>query len=181
MANLGFIKTAFKDYKVGALFRSSPFVIRKVLEMLPDDCKYVIEYGAGDGIITKKILHDLPADGKLIALELNPTFITDLKKISDPRLQVLHVDVRAASKDFSSLGLPRVDAVISGIPFSFFKPDMRKEIVINTHRGLREGGRFIVYQYSTLMKKHLEQSFGSITISYEPRNILPYYIMVAEK
>ncbi len=166
---------------VGAWFRSSRFVINKILRQLKPGYRYIVEYGAGDGVITQQLLKQLPKDGKVIALEINQLLLAELRTIKDPRLIVLDASVVDMSKDFSRLGLPHIDAVISGIPFTFFPPPVRKEIMQNTYNGLIEGGRFIVYQYSLLMFPHLKRAFPKRHFVYEPRNVLPYFIMVGEK
>ncbi len=176
-----YLKNYFKDIKVGAVAPSSRFVIKKVIKLLHRSTKYVVEYGAGDGVMTKEILKMLPKDGVLVAVETNNVLIKELKKIHDPRLVIMHEDVLKVSKDFSMLGLPQIDVVISGIPFSFFKSAIRKELIRRTAHGLDAHGQFIVYQYSILVMPILKKHFKTVKVSFEPRNFLPYFIMRAEK
>ena len=56
-----------------------------------------------------------------------------------------------------------------------------KIIVRKTRDYLRDGGKFIVYQYSTHMKKYLRIYFNKVSINFEPRNLPPIFIMVCEK
>lgn len=183
MPNINFLKTALMDYKVGALTPSSNFVVKQILKKLPHHSRAcIVEYGAGDGVITKALLEHMPPDGKLVAIEMNPHFIALLKNIHDPRLQIVHGDVLKISKNLASLKLPRIDAVISGIPFSFFNSHERHLITKNTYNKLSEHGRFILYQVSPLMFTYLKKYFKKkIDLSLEVRNFPPYFIMVAEK
>ncbi len=183
MSKVHFLKTALQDYKVGALTPSSNFVVKQIVKKLPHHSRAcIIEYGAGDGVITKALLEHMPPDGKLIAIEMNPHFITLLKKIRDPRLQIIDGDVLKICKDLSVLKLPRIDAVISGIPFSFFNSNERHIIAKQTFQKLSEHGRFILYQVSPLMFPYLKKYFKKkINLSLEVRNFPPYFIMVAEK
>ncbi|MEK7636172.1 MAG: rRNA adenine N-6-methyltransferase family protein [Patescibacteria group bacterium] len=183
MSKLNFFKTALNDYKVGALTPSSSFVVKQILKKLPHySCACIVEYGAGDGVITKALLERLPENGKLIAIEMNPHFIAVLKKIRDPRLEIVDGDVLKICKKLSILKLPRIDAVVSGIPFSFFNSNERREITKHTFRGLSNQGRFILYQVSPLMFPYLKKYFKKkIDISLEVRNFPPYFIMTAEK
>lgn len=176
-----YLKNYLKDIKIGAVSPSSRFVIKKVVSQLHRDAKYIVEYGAGDGVMTKEILKTLPKDGVLVAVETNKTLIKDLRKIRDRRLVIVHDDVLKLSKDFSVLGLPRIDAVISGIPFSFFKSAVRKDLIRRTAEGVASRGQFIVYQYSILVMPILKKHFKAVRLSFEPRNFLPYFIMNAEK
>lgn len=181
MKAIDFLKVALKDYKVGAVAKSSKYTVRAILKQVKPGYKLVVEYGAGDGVVTKELLSRLPSDAKVVAVELNKDFLPMLNDIKDDRLAVQNEDVVRLSQDFSPAGAKDADAVISGIPFSFFKPATREEIVRNTHRNLRKGGAFIVYQYSPLMLPVLKKYFKHVTMTVEPRNVFPYFIMVAEK
>lgn len=177
-----FIKEMIKDYRVGALTRSSKFVVNKILKDIDfKKHKVIIEYGPGDGILTKAILKKLPKDGRLIVIETNKEFVSNLNKIDDSRLEVHSEDVRNFLKKQSSLNLEKVDLVISGIPFTFFNLETRKEVVKETFDILNNDGSFVVYQYSLLIMAILKNFFTSVQISFEPRNFLPYFIMKANK
>lgn len=182
MKPIDFIKIAIKDYKrVGAITISSKHTIKRIIKELKPGCKYIVEYGAGSGVITKEILKILPSDGRVIALELNYNLFKALSGIKDKRLTPLYKNVIQVSRDFLPFGLPRIDAVISGIPFSFLKKAERKEVVKNTHDGLAEGGRFIVYQTSLLALPILKKNFKKVRYRLELRNLPPYFIMMGEK
>ena len=181
MNGIDFIKAVIKDYKIGAVTSSSKYVVQGIVREIKPGHKYIIEYGAGDGVVTKEILNCLPPDGRLIAFELNKDFISQLKKIHDRRLTVVNEDAVMASRDFQKFGLPRIDAVISGIPLTLISPKAREELIRNTYSALSEGGLFLVYQYSPLVFPVLKKIFKNIRLSFEPRNFLPYFIMRAEK
>lgn len=181
MNSLSFIKAAIKDYKVGAITASSRYTVQQVVGELNSKYKYIIEYGAGDGVITKEILKVLPADGKLIAVEVNRDLLRELRKVKDRRLIVADEDVIKLSENFSQFHLPRIDAIISGIPFTFLEPKKRKTLIANTHSGLAQGGVFIVYQVSPLILPLLKKYFTNVRLRFEPRNLPPYFIMRAEK
>ncbi len=182
MKPIDFIKIAVRDYKnVGAVAPTSKYTVKKVIKGLKPEYKYIIEYGAGSGVFTKEILNVLPHDGKIIAIEMNSNFLKELSKIKDGRLIVLSGDVTKISRDFSQLGLPRVDVIVSGIPISFLKPLERKELVKNTHDILEGGGRFIVYQYSLKILPILKDIFREVSYSFEPRNLPPCFVMIGGK
>jgi phospholipid N-methyltransferase len=181
MKAIDFVKVALKDYKVGALTKSSKYTVRAITNKVRPGHKLVVEYGAGDGVITRELLSRLPADAQVVAVELNKEFLDLLGGIKDDRLLVKGEDVLKLSESFSGSGIGQADAVISGIPFSFFSPATRAKIVRNTQRNLREGGVFIVYQYSPLMLPVLKKYFRRVTMTLEMRNMFPYFIMVAEK
>jgi len=181
MTNFDFFKMAIKDYRVGAITESSKFVIRKVISYLKPEHKYIVEYGAGNGVVTREILKSLPAGGRLAAVELNADFAAQLEKIKDPRLIVVRGDVLVVSAELSKLGFPQIDAVICNMPFTVIKAETREEIVRNTQVAIREGGMFLVYQYSVLVLPLLKKHFSKVELSFEPRNLPPYFFMKAEK
>lgn len=177
-----FLRTAIKDYKqVGALFASSRYAIQHVVGKIQPEHRFVIEYGAGNGVITKAILEHLPKEGNVVAIELNYELVEEVKKIQDERLTVVRGDVVVLAKHLERLGLPEIHAVVSGIPYSFLKPKIREQVVCNTHAQLVEDGIFVVYQNSLLMLPLLKKYFHRCHISFEPRNFFPYFIMTAQK
>lgn len=179
---LGFLKNALRDFShVAALFPSTPFACRAIAGNLPAGPRLVVEYGPGSGVVTRELLRKLPMDGQLIAYEINRAFAAELRRGADRRLVVNEGDIVDASARLRELAPGGVDAVVSGIPFSFLSPYSRDLVVKNTHAALREGGRFVVYQNTAKMVKPLRRHFREVSSRFEPRNLFPYFIMVAEK
>ena len=65
---------------VGAITRSSGYLVRSVADKLPVNLSTIVEYGAGDGVMTRILLEHLAPTGRLIAIEANDAFIDELKK-----------------------------------------------------------------------------------------------------
>ena len=182
MRNINFIKKAISDYRVAALTASSKFVVNQILDRLREiSPRYVVEYGPGDGVITREILKLLPEDGRLIAIETNDEFCNELEKIADKRFTLIRGNVLDVAKDYSKLGVDYADAVVSGIPFTYFNPTSRENVIADTHRGLNEAGVFIVYQFSPLVRPILKKNFSKVSTQFELRNFPPYFIMEARK
>jgi len=152
-----------------------------MIKHLPSPDKTVVEYGGGDGTLTEYLLEALPNESALWCLEVNASFAKDLQKIQDPRLKVFHEDVRKFVTRIRELEPNGVDAVISGIPFSFLAPAERDKVIQKTYEGLRPGGKFIVYQYSPRLRERMARVFGNCKLEFEPRNMFPLFIMVATK
>ncbi len=177
MNYIKFLKIALRDYwLVAALMPSSKYVVRKILSQFKPEYRMVVEYGAGDGVITKEILKVLPANGKLIAIKINPDLLTELEKIRDPRLKIWQGDVL----ELSAL-LPKSDIIISGIPFSLIDHEKKEKIMRQTVNALNEGGLFIAYQNSPILPKTLKKFFSETKWLFEPRNFLPYFILISKK
>lgn len=181
MRAIDFLKASLTDYRVAALTPSSRYVVRGIVRHIPSRARGVVEYGAGDGVITREILRILGAEAKVAAIEIREEFVRELARISDPRLSVIHDDVISISARSDALGLPPIDAVVSGIPFSWLAPATRREVVHHTHHFLAPGGVFIVDQHSLLMLPVLKQIFPRVEWYFEPRNLPPHFTMVAYK
>lgn len=183
---LNFIKTAALDPNIGAVARSSRYVVKTVLSKLKGEVlNQVWEYGPGDGVVTREILKLLPKNGKLTVIETNAHFVRSLKQIPDARLEIIHGTIQETLPRLLkqiSLEKIKVDAIISSVPFSFFTPRERDQIIRQTSSALRDNGKFVVFnQYTPLMffpiKKHLKK----LRLSYEFRNLPPCFIFSAKK
>ncbi len=178
-----FFKIALFDRSIGALARSSKYVVRRVTEVLDDrHFRRVVEYGPGDGVMTRELLRHLPPDGELIAVEANPKFVKMLKKIRDPRLRVIEGTIQEVAPRLLRYGFGHVDLAVSSIPFSSLSEHDREAVVRHTFDALADGGDFIVFhQYSRLMLNPLKKFFPDVHTSFEPRNVLPCFIIFAQK
>lgn len=181
MGLIPFLKTALKDMRrVGAVMPSSRFAVRRILRQVPADARFALEYGPGDGVLTRELLKRLPPDGRILAIETNDEFVGCLRRIQDSRLTVVHGDARLAAAFARQHGFAGFDLALSGIPFSLLPGELRRDIVSMTHDLLRSGGVFVVYQTSPLMVPYLKRQFG-VKTSVEPLNVPPYFVMRAER
>ena len=71
--------------------------------------------------------------------------------------------------------------MVTSIPLTFYSAAERESLIANTAALLATGGAMIVYQYTPLVWPLLKRHFRRVTMRFEPRNILPYFIMRAEK
>lgn len=175
-----FVRAAFADGNVAAVTNSSKYVVTSVMRQLPAPLTSVVEYGPGDGVATQALLRRLPAGGKLLAIESNPEFHRLLKRIKDPRLQVVLGNARDTAAIMRDHGFHKPDAVISSIPFSFLTDEERCHILRQTRDALPAHGVFIIFhQYSRLALKPLRNYFDSVNISFEVRNVFPCFTFCA--
>ena len=178
-----FFKVVLKDYwRVAAFYPTPISVVQKVLSRINPEAKYFIEYGAGNGAFTREILKKLPKDGKLVAIEVNQDFIKQLKKINDPRLILFPGGVERISQNLSQFGLPKIDVIVSGIPFSRINKKEREEIIKNSWQFLAKNGVFVTYQNVPVVTPVLKRHFKKINWYFDPRNLLfPYFVIFAKK
>lgn len=175
-----FVKILLNIGEVGAIAESSDYVVRRSLGRVHGPFHTVVEHGAGSGVMTKELLKLLAPKGTLTVVESNPGFARSLRELGDPRMRVIESSIQEAM--LPGGGLPeKADLVVSSIPFSFLKPEEQDAVIEHTARMLGEEGILIVFhQYSTLIKKTLEKYFQTVSVSFEPRNIFPCFILFAK-
>jgi len=176
----GFLK---RPVMVGAVAPSSRFTINKMLAPVDwENTKLFVEYGPGVGTFTRPILDKLSADGKLIVIDTNPDFIRYLKQsIPDPRLIAVHgsaADVKRIIKDH---GFEHADYIASGLPFSTLPPGVGGEIGAATGRAIRDGGAFLVYQFSPKVRQFIAPHFERLVRGFEWVNVPPATLFWAYK
>lgn len=177
-----FLKNAIFDPKVAALTISSPYMVNRVLKHITKPLDLIIEYGPGQGIMTRALLSHLSPCGKFIVIESNKEFVETLRRIRDSRIEIIEGNVQDVIPVLKECGIFDVDLVVSSIPFSFIKSSDRTKIVKDTYDFLAPKGSFIIFhQYTPLMYKPLKQLFAYVTLAFEPRNILPCFIIQAKK
>lgn len=160
---------------VGSIIPSSRFTIEKMLAPVNwPECKLFVEYGPGVGTFCRPVLERLPRDGTLIVIDTNPLYIDYLKAtIADSRF----IPVLGSAADVEAIirahGHDHADYVLSGLPFSTLPDGVGPAIAAATHRVLRPGGAFLVYQYSAKARDFMARHFTRIDRGLELLNIPP--------
>ncbi len=179
MNKIEFFINYLKDPQIAAIVQTSKFTVKSILEKIDFanvDC--VIEYGPGDGVVTKELLKRMNPDSKLFAFEMNRTMLKELKKINDKRLVLVNDLAQNLPQHMHGI---KADLVVSGIPFSKIKGKEKSDLIKSTANALNDQGTFVVYQYTPAMKKHLQPHFSRVETALEPFNIPPTFIMTAHK
>ena len=167
---------------LGSIVPSSRFLIKQLLE--PIDfarARVIVEYGPGVGGITLEVLRRMRADAVLIAIEMNPDFVSYLRgSINDRRLHVVEGSAVAVDDILRRCGHQRADYIISGIPFSTIPAPTRERILRKTCDVLEPRGAFLVYQFSTRVLQDLKRIFGYVGRRFEPLNVLPAHLFICQ-
>ncbi len=168
---------------LGSLVPSSNALVNRLAQRVDwPNTRVLVEYGPGVGTITAAMLKRLPPDGVLVAIDYNRDFADYLRRtLPDPRLRVAHASAADVEDVLRRHGLDGADCVVSGIPHSTLSPELRANIFKSTHRVLRPGGTFIVYQFTGAVLPQLQQVFGQVDQQFEPRNILPARIFCCSR
>ena len=160
---------------VGSIIPSSRYTIAKMLAPVKwDECALFVEYGPGVGTFCRPVLERLRRDGQLIVIDTNPLFIDYLRAtITDSRFVAVLGSAADVEAIVAAHGHAAADYVLSGLPFSTLPDGVGPEIAAATHRVLRVGGAFLVYQFSARARDFMARHFRRIDAGFAPFNILP--------
>lgn len=182
--NLFFLKESLKKFKTqGAFFPSSVYLSEKMLKpIIFKDDVFIIELGAGTGVLTKKLIAKLPKDGKLLVFEINPLQAEFLKKnITDERMIIIEEDAAKMSDYLRKNGLSKADYILSGLPLGNFSKKVVKKILLEIKENLKDDGCYIQFQYLLADWLNIKKLFDIKIIGYEIRNIPPAFVYLCKK
>ena len=118
----------------------------------------------------------------MIAIDTNAEFIEFLRRdIDDPRLIAVTGSAADVEKIVAAHGFDHADYVLSGLPFSTLPPGVGEAIGKATARVIRDGGAFLVYQFSPKVKDFLTPHFATIDHDMEWWNVPPAQLYWAWK
>jgi phospholipid N-methyltransferase len=160
---------------VGSIIPSSRFTIDKMLERVDwDECRLFVEYGPGVGTFCGPVLERLRRDGRLIVIDTNPLFVDYLNRtIDDPRFTAVLGSAADVERIVQAHGHEHADYILSGLPFSTLPDGVGPAIAAATHRILRPGGAFLVYQFSAKARDYMADHFAHIEQGFEALNLPP--------
>ena len=160
---------------VGSIIPSSRFTVAKMLGPVKwDECRVFVEYGPGIGTFCRPVLSKLRRDGQLIVIDTNPLYIDYLKRtITDSRFSAVLGSAHEVEEIVRAHGHDHADYVLSGLPFSTLPDGIGAEIAAATHRILRPGGAFLVYQFTAAAREFMARHFSRIDQGFEFWNVLP--------
>lgn len=138
----------------------------------------IVEYGSGNGIITKQILDKMNSDAVLICFEINNEFYNHLNNINDKRLTVLNISAENIISVLKHNNINEVDCFISSLPLAIIPNEIGHNILINSKSVLKKEGYFIQYQYSLSFYKKLKEIFTkkNVSLNFEIKNLPPAFI-----
>ena len=168
----GFLK---HPVMVGSIIPSSDRLIAKMLGPVDwANCKLFVEYGPGVGTFCRPILERMAPDATLVAIDTNEDFVRYLRgTIADSRFSAVLGSAADVEQIVRDHGFEHADYVLSGLPFSTLPPGVGPAIAAATHRVLRPGGAFLVYQFSPKVRDFLDPHFGRIDHGMEWWNVPP--------
>jgi len=178
-----FFRNFFRHPRMlGSIIPSSRFLIKQLLEPIDwDKAHVIVEYGPGVGGITAEILRRMRPDARLIAIEMNPEFVSFLRRnLVDERFQVVEGSAADVKEIMQRFGHTKADYIISGIPLGSMPVSVREPILRHTCEALAAGGSFLVFQFTTRVLPDLNRVFRYVKRKFEPLNILPAHLFFCQ-
>lgn len=160
--------------QVGSVIPSSRFLERRLVRAAAiADADCVVELGPGTGGTTRALLEVMRPEAKLLTIELDRHFAELLNTIGDPRLFSHHGSAADLGQILLEYGLPRPDAIVSGIPFSTMPKAVGCAILQVIHEHLAPGGRFVAYQFRGHVGRMGSTILGEPEVELEWLNVPP--------
>ena len=155
---------------VGSIIPSSRFTVEQDARVPSkwDECELFVEYGPGVGTFCRPVLDRLRRDGALIVIDTNPLYIDYLKHtIGDSRFHAVLGSAEDVEAIVKAHGYDQANYVLSGLPFSTLPAGVGPAIAAATHRVLKPGGAFLVYQFSARARDFMARHFRHIDSGWE--------------
>ncbi|QDT15120.1 class I SAM-dependent methyltransferase [Alienimonas californiensis] len=132
---------------VGAVLPSSRFLAEAMLDSVNwDAAECVLEFGPGTGPFTRFVPDRLKPDARFLAVERDPAFVARLQR-ELPHVDVAHADVTDAAGELKRRDLGPADAILCGLPWAAFPPELQNRLMTATLDCLKPGGSFATFAY----------------------------------
>jgi phospholipid N-methyltransferase len=176
----GFLK---RPRQVGSIIPSSRFLERRIARAAGiERARLVVELGPGTGGTTRALLRQMRPDAVLLAIEIDPGFVSVLRRlIPDPRLIVHEGSAADVSNILAKHDLGAPDVILSGIPFSTMTRPLGRAILRSVHDALEPGGVFVAYQVRDRVKTLGCEVFGRARTDMVLLNVPPMRVYRWEK
>lgn len=121
----------------------------------------VVELGPGTGVVSAALRRRLPEGARHIAVEIDPGMVEHLRH-TRPWLEVRQGDAADLQKLLADDGVDRVDAVVSGLPWTLFAESVQRGIVEQVTRVLAPGAPFTTFAYSHVTRFPSQRRFRDV-------------------
>ena len=182
MSKKQFLVESIRDFKTtGAWIPSQKFLIEDITKLVNKDKKMlIVEFGSGEGCVTKKIVEKMSKDSNLLAFELNKNMASIMKKhfSKEKRIKIVQDNV---INSHNYIKHKKADLVISSIPLGNLN---KKEVFSILHSAksiLNKEGIFVQYQYLGWDMLKLKKTFNNLKINWIPLNFPPAFVYTCKK
>ncbi|MDO8529560.1 MAG: methyltransferase domain-containing protein [bacterium] len=177
-----FLKNFIKSPKyTGSIKSSSSFLAKKMVKRADlGNAKTIIELGPGTGVITKVIIDQMGKDSALWTFDINKEFV-DYLNGKYPKANHIHSDILKMKEEMTKNNVKNADAVISGIPFSFYSKKECEEMLDSISDVMHKNSILVLFSYSKLRFKTFLSKFNKVNVDFVLLNIPPAYVLTLSK
>lgn len=173
-----------KPRTVGAVLPSTTYLAKKMTGDIDfKKASYIIELGPGTGVFTDHLLAKRREKTVILIIEYNREFYKQLvQRYKDEKnLIIINGSAENLGKYMKAYRIPHADFIVSGLPFSSLPKEMSNSILKSAQDALRDGGKFVTFQYTTWKKMMIETYFSKMEVKRELRNFPPAYVFSCTK
>ncbi len=176
MSRFKFLLEAIKNFReVGTVTRSGKALSEKIASFIDQNDIYILELGAGDGAITKRILDRMSPNGILLSFEINPNMYENLLKIEDPRFFPINDSAENMEKYMMEHKIKSFDSIVSAIPYIVLPEELAKKILGLCKKNLKKGKSYMQVHYAKTLIDLYKGVFGNLETHFVLFNIPPAY------
>lgn len=183
MSTLSFLREGLRHLRTtGTITRSGRSLCKAAIDRIDfEKARVIVEFGAGDGVITKHILNKLHPDGIVIAFEVFEELCNEMRAIDDPRLIVAQDSAEKVGDYLAKAGFEQADHIVSALPFTTLPEQLGKNIVNEAKAHLKPGGQFNQVHYSLKTRHYYEAAFSQVNTRWIPWNLPPAFVIYCRK
>ena len=161
----------------GTITPSSPILINRLLKPIDfSKAKCIVELGPGNGCFTRELLRRMTDVCVLVCFEVNDEFVDQLNALCDPRMHVYNACASSIREVLDELNIDEVDHIVSSLPLALIDDEVVSNILASARENLREGGRFLQYQYSLKNYSDVKPVFSDVKLKFTLRNMPPAFV-----
>ncbi|HQZ27372.1 MAG: hypothetical protein KBF76_02680 [Verrucomicrobiales bacterium] len=133
--------------QVGAIAPSSVELASLMTDWLDwNTLTSVIEYGPGTGVVTEVVTKRIQQQTRFFAIERDPQ-LAAISRLRCPNVDVYEDCVSRVPTLCQEAGILQVDAILSGLPWASFSPELQDRLLAAMFEVLPPGGKFATFAY----------------------------------
>jgi phosphatidylethanolamine/phosphatidyl-N-methylethanolamine N-methyltransferase len=155
---------------IGAVLPSSAALARIMLAPIDfASARAIVEFGPGTGAFTQAIAARLKPGCRYLGVELNPAFARNLAE-RFPELEFVNGSAADLSKILAERRIPRVDAIVCGLPWATLPVSLQETVFGAMDRALSPRGIFVTFGYfqslvmpaAQVLRRRLRRAFAEV-------------------
>lgn len=147
---------------IGAVAPSGPALSDLLASVVPTEgAPTVVELGPGTGVVSAALRRRLPPGARHIAVELDDGMVAHLRR-TRPWLEVVQGDASNLQKLLAESDVHRVDATVSGLPWTLFSEQLQRAIIEQVTLVQGDDAPFTTFAYSHVTRLPAQRRFRAL-------------------